>query len=765
MKRDDRHLHVRGESVFVDDLPAPAGCLEAAVLGSPVACGRIVRLDPAPALAAEGVVAVLTAADIPGENQTGTIVLDEPALAAGEVHCVGQPVAVVLARTADQARRARRLIGLEIEPRPAVLDAREAAAQGRLIAPPRTFACGDVDAAWAGCAVVVEGRADSGGQEHLYLETQAALAVPREDGGLLLHAATQAPTAVQRVAARVLGVPMHAIEVDVRRLGGAFGGKEEQATPWAVLAALGAHRLGRPVRLVLDRADDMVMTGKRHPYSSDYRLGLDAEGRMAAWEVTYYQNAGATADLSTAILERTLFHSTGSYHVPHVRATAYCCRTNLFPNTAFRGFGGPQAMFVMEMALAHAAREMGVPARRLQRLNLLSEGSTFPYGMTAGDCRARRCWDEADRFFDLEALAAAAAAHNAADDRFKKGVAAMPVCFGISFTNTALNQAGALVHVYQDGSVGVSTGAVEMGQGVARKIRRVAARTLGVPEARVGVETANTGRVANTSPTAASTGSDLNGEAARLACLQIVERLRRVAAGRLEADAGTLTIHDGGVHHDGRPTPLGWDELVQAAYWSRVDLSAHAHYATPRLAFDRHKEKGTPFAYHVYGTAVTEVTLDRLLGTYRLDAVRLVHDGGTSLDHATDLGQVEGALAQGLGWMLLEELLWDDRGRLLTDSAGKYKVPDLDFMPPVLDVRFLADAPNRHAVMGSKAVGEPPLMYGVGAFFALADALRAARPDAPLPRTAPLTPERALLLLAGASADDASTAEPKETTP
>ncbi|MFN2371509.1 MAG: xanthine dehydrogenase molybdopterin binding subunit [Candidatus Krumholzibacteriia bacterium] len=753
MSRDDRHLHVRGETVFIDDLPAPAGCLEAAVLGSPAAHGRITRLDVGAALAAEGVVAVLTAADIPGENQTGTIILDEPALAAGEVHCVGQPVAVVLARDADTARRARRLIVLEIEELPAVLDAREAAALGHHIVPPRTFACGDVDTAWDLCAHVVTGRADTGGQEHLYLETQATLAEPREDGTLLLHAGTQAPTAVQKVVARVLGVPMHAVEVDVRRLGGAFGGKEEQATTWAVLAALGARATGRPVRLVLDRTDDLTMTGKRHPYSSDYRLGLDADGRLLAWEVTYYQNAGATADLSTAILERTLFHSTGSYTVPNVRATGHCCRTNLFSNTAFRGFGGPQAMVVIETALAHAARVMGVPTEQLQRRNLLDEGSAFPYGQSADGCRARRCWDEADRAFGFAALRQAADRHNSGDDRHKRGVAMMPVCFGISFTNAALNQAGALVHVYQDGSVGVSTGAVEMGQGVSRKIRKVTARTLGVAEARVKVETANTARVANTSPTAASTGADLNGEAARLACLQILERLCQAAARKLGADPADVTIKGGGAHRDGKPTHLGWEELVQAAYWSRTDLSAHAHYATPHLGFDRHRGKGTPFAYHVYGTAVAEVTLDRLLGTFTLDAVRLVHDSAASLDRATDLGQVEGGLAQGLGWLLLEELAWDDQGRLLTDSAGRYKVPDLDFMPRTLDVRFLEDA-NPRAVMGSKAVGEPPLMYGIAAFFALADALRAARPDAPLPRSAPLTPEHTLMLLAAAAAGE-----------
>ncbi len=741
MTRDDLHLHVRGESSFIDDLPSPAGTLHAAVLGSPVARGAITRLDVAAALRCADVERVLTAADIPGENQIGAILPDEPLLAAGTVHHVGQPVAVVLARTAAAARRARREIGLEIAEARPVLDPREAAAKGQLLQPARTFAIGDVEAAWGQCAHVVTGRVDSGAQEHFYLETQGALAVPLENGTLRVHSATQSPTGVQKVVARVLGLPMHAIEVDVRRLGGAFGGKEDQATPWAVMCALGCVVTGRPVRLTLDRHDDLRMTGKRHPYSSDYRIGVDAEGRILAYEVTFYQNSGSAADLSTSILERSLFHATGSYAIANVRATGLACRTNLPPFTAFRGFGGPQAMFVLEAAIAAAARRLGVPAREVQRRNLLREGTVFPFGMVAEDCRAQRCWDEADRRYGFSALAAAAAAHNAAHAATKKGVAVMPVCFGISFTNTALNQARALVHVYQDGSVNVSTGAVEMGQGVNLKLRKIVAETLGIGLARVRVESTSTGRVANTSPTAASTGADMNGAAARMACLQILHRLRPLAAARLGSDTCA-----------GASADVAWSQLVQAAYLARIDLSAHAHYATPDLAFDRAKEKGRPFAYHVYGAAVTEVTLDCLRGTATVDAVRVVHDLGRSLDLATDLGQVEGALAQGLGWMLLEEARYDDRGRLLHDTAGKYKVPDVRFAPATVDVAFLADADNARAVLGSKAVGEPPFMYGIGAYFALREAILAARPDLDPEVVAPLTPERTLMWLAAAPA-------------
>ncbi len=707
-------------------------------------------------------VRVLTAADIPGENQIGAILPDEPLLADGQVHHAGQPVAVVLATSAAAARRARRHIELAITPLPVIVDAREAAARGQLLLPARTFAIGDLDAAWADCDVVVSGRVDSGAQEHFYLETQGAMAAPTEDGTVLVHSSTQSPTGVQKQVARVLGVPMHAVQVDVRRLGGAFGGKEDQATPWAAICAVGARLTGRPVRLILDRHDDLVMTGKRHPYSSDYKLGLASDGRFLAYEVTLYQNAGSAADLSPAVLERSLFHATASYAIANVRATGLSCRTNLPPFTAFRGFGGPQAMVVMEAAIQAAAQQLGRPAWELQRLNLLQEGSTFPYGMQAENCHAARCWDEAAATHDLDALAAAVDTHNRTYQATKQGLAVMPVCFGISFTNTSMNQAGALVHVYTDGSVNVSTGAVEMGQGVNQKIRRIVALTLGVGMDQVRLETTNTSRVANTSPTAASTGADMNGMAARLAALQILARLRHVAATRLGTpDPDAITIADGIVHLAGGPTQLTWETLVEAAYLGRVDLSAHAFYATPRLHFDKTTEKGRPFAYHVYGTAITRVTLDCLRGTSSIDTVRIVHDAGRSLDEVIDRGQVDGALAQGLGWMLLEDARWDADGLLLHDTAGKYKVPDLGFTPADVQVRFLADADNPEAVLGSKAVGEPPLMYGIGALFALRRAILAANGDLdPAHVATPLTPERTLALLTGAPS---ITVNPEET--
>lgn len=760
MNERERELHVQGRSLFVDDMPAAVGELEGAILASPLAHGQIRRLDTAPALAAPGVHAVLTAADIPGENQIGTIIQDEPLLAEEAVHYQGQPLALVLADTRRQARLAARRIVLEIEEQPALLDAREAFRRGELIAAPRTFLLGDVEQALAKCDLVVDGRCRSGGQEHFYLEPQSALVHPREQRGVRIHSSTQSPTAVQKVCARVLGLPMHEVEVDTRRLGGAFGGKEDQATPWAALAALGCWKTGRPVRLVLDRRQDMLSTGKRHPYDSDFTIGLNREGDILAYRVFFYQNAGAAADLSTSILERSLFHATGSYFIPNVRVDAACCRTNLVPFTAFRGFGGPQAMFVMEAAIQAAADKLGVEARVIQGRNLLKEGDVLPYGMEVEHCRARACWTEADKRYSFDKVYREVSSFNEKHSYRKQGVAIMPICFGISFTNISLNQARALVHVYNDGSVGVSSGAVEMGQGVNAKIAAVAARTLGIGLERIKLESTNTTRVANTSPTAASSGSDLNGMATQLACDSIRRRLQEFAATQLgDCAADEITISGGQVLRASQATGLSWEELVDKAYWARVCLSAQGHYATPRLYFDRQQEKGQPFAYHVYGTALCRVTLDCLRGSYSLDQVQLVHDSATSLAPDIDLGQIEGALVQGLGWMTVEELQWDEQGRQRTGSAAAYKIPDMRFGPQTVETAILEGEPNPYAVLGSKAVGEPPFMYGIAGWFALYRAMRAFRPKGKFRFEAPLTPEKILTQLYDTTAQQISSRE------
>jgi xanthine dehydrogenase large subunit len=746
----DMALHVRGESRYVDDLLPPAGTLHAAALPSPVAHGRIRRLDLTKALTRPGVRGAFSAADIPGENQIGGILPDEPLLAEEELHCVGEPVALVVADTARLARAALGAVELEVEKLPAVFDPRESFRQGLLIAPARTFSLGDVDAAWKDCDVVVEGRVDSGAQEHVYLETQAALAVPGEGGSIKVFSATQGPTAVQRALARVLGLPMHLVEVEVPRLGGGFGGKEDQATPWACLAALGAWRLGHPVKLVLSRQEDMRYTGKRHPYSSDFRLGATYDGRLLAYQASFFQNSGWTADLSTAILERTLFHATGSYYIPNVRAMAACCRTNLPSNTAFRGFGGPQAMLVIESAIVRLAEALGVEPAAIQERNLLGDGDVLPYGQRFHGGQARRCWQTAKTRYKLEERRWQVADFNRTHALAKKGLALMPVCFGISFTNQTLNQAGALVHVYTDGSVSLATGAVEMGQGVHRKLREVVSRALSIDKERVRVQPTRTAQVPNTSPTAASTGTDLNGRAAELACRTVLGRLREAAARELGKEKPELVeVRDEQVFYDGQQTSLTWETLVAAAYSRRVDLSAQAHYATPGIHFDRAAEKGQPFAYHACGTALCEVILDCLRGTYTVEAVRLVHDLGPSLDAAADLGQAEGGIVQGTGWLTLEEVLHAEDGSLLTSSLSTYKLPDIHFAPRELEVEFLEDTASPLGVFNAKAIGEPPFMYGIGVFFALRAAMRAFRPDAELGFVAPLTPERVLMALSG----------------
>ncbi len=760
-KHIDSHLHVRGESLYVDDVPPPPGMLHAAAFGSPVAHGIVTRLATGAARAAPGVVAVLTADDIPGVNRFGPIIDDEQLLVEREVCFIGHPIALVVAHTAHQARRARELIEVEIDELPVVVDPREAFAGGDLIHPQRTMAAGDVAGAWSECGVVVEGRCEVGGQEHLYLETQRARAVPGEDGAMQVFSSTQGPAAVQHVTAAVLGLPMHKVEVDVKRLGGGFGGKEDQATHWAAMAALAAARLEAPVELVLNRLDDIRMTGKRHPYSADFRIGLTAAGKILAYEATFYQNSGAFADLSAPVLARTLFHATGAYFVPNVRVTAAACRTNLQPHTAFRGFGGPQGMYVIEAAINKAADAMGIDAAAIQRANLLRDGERFHYGQVAERCRAERTWDELESAFGVDGIRKRVAEHNRRNFAIKKGCALMPVCFGISFTKSHLNQGHALVHVYTDGSVSVTTGGIEMGQGISSNVASVVAHTFGISRRRVRVESTNTTRVANMSPSAASATTDLNGNAAIIAVETIMGGMREAAAAELGAvDPATVTIAGEQVRVAGRPAGMSWTDVVDLTYHARRRLSAHGYYATPGIHYDEQREHGHPFAYHVYGTAVFEVTVDCLRGTYAVDQVKIVHDLGRTINPTVDRGQVEGGLAQGMGWMTMEDLQWDADGRCLSHALSTYKAPDVYFMPDDMAVKFLQPEDNPYGPLGAKAVGEPPLMYGIGVFFALRNAMKAFRPGADLTLDAPMTPERLLLAL-HSNAEEAESRRPR----
>ena len=743
--KDAMGPYTRGEALYVDDLPEPKNLLHAVVFTSSIPHGKIKRLNLDKASKVPGVVKILTAKDIPGENQIGRIVHDEELLAEEEVQFVGQPIAVILAETKDQAKKAQQLIEIEYEELPAVFDAREAAKKGLFIAPSQTLSIGDVDKTWEKCDIIIEGKAENGGQEHVYLETQSALAIPDENERIIIYSSTQAPTTVQGTTAKILGIDMNMVEVDVKRIGGGFGGKEDQATQWAAMCALGVYHTGRPVKMVLKRREDIRITGKRHPYSTDYKIGLTKEGKILAFEATYYQNSGASADLSTAILGRTLFHATNSYYIPNVRVTGYPCKTNLVPFTAFRGFGGPQGMFVIECALDQAAEKMGIPKYILQEKNLLNEGDQFHYGQKVERANARRSFEEVLKEANFEDKLKEIEEFNENSRFMKKGISIMPICFGISFTSTFLNQAGALVNIYKDGSVSVSTGAVEMGQGVNIKIRQIVAYALGISPDRIKIESTNTTRVINTSPTAASTGTDLNGKAAEMACLTLIERLKNVAAEELKAEVEEISIKDGYVYVNDKKTELSWEKLVNTAYFKRVNLAAQALYATPKIYFDKMKNKGRPFAYHVFGTAIIEVTVDCLRGTYTVDRVHIVHDAGKSINYLVDLGQAEGGLIQGIGWMTIEELMYDN-GKIITDSFATYKIPNLPFTPEI-KVKFLENVENPEAVLKSKAIGEPPFMYGIGVYFALKQAAQTFRKNKKWKYSAPLTPEKLLLFL------------------
>lgn len=747
MKQEVMAMHVRGASQFVDDMPTPAGCLHAVLYTSPIARGRIRSLDIAQAQAAPGVVAVYTHKDVPGLNQVGHIFKDQPLLAIDAVEYIGQPIALVVAESNRAAHRAAKLVHAEFEKLDAVFDPREAAARGMLHGKKRVLVNGDPDAAFARCAHVVQGKLGSGPQEHFYFETQRALACPGEHDTMKVYASAQAPGAFHHHLAEVLGIPQSKVELDIRRLGGGFGGKESTAV-WIVAPAMAAFLLKRPCKLVLERNEDIATTGKRHAYQYDYKLGVDSEGRILAYDVTLYQHAGACADISPAVLGRSFLHASGSYRIPNIRITGMSCRTNIPPNNAFRGFGVPQGTFAIEAALTRAAEVAGIDVAVVKRRNLLQAGDTLPYGMKLDWTNAIRCWDTLDTQVDLAARRQAVADHNRTHTDTQRGLAVVPVCFGISFAQTALNQASSLVHIYVDGSVSVSTGAVEMGQGVNTKLQIIAARTLGIPEDFVRVDSTNTSRIPNASPTSASTGADLNGMATRQACEDLLGRLKPFAAQHLRhPTADDVTIRGGVVFLGDRPTDLHWEALVKAAQWARVDLGAHAFYATPNLHYDLETERGRPFAYYSYGTSITEVQLDVLRGTYAILAFDVVHDIGRSLTEAVDRGQIEGGVIQGMGWATLEQIHYAPDGRVLT-GVNAYKIPDIKFVPPHFGVALLPDSDNPFAVYNSKAVGEPPFVHGLGAYFAVLDALRAVRTDRPLPDL-PVTPERAFLYLHG----------------
>ncbi len=763
MKNVDSIGHVTGKSVYLDDIPVQKGTLHAIVFGSPVGHGKIKNIDYSEAQKLPGVTKIITFKDITGENQIGGIIQDEPLFAEEELHFYGQPIALIVAKDAFTARKAKALIKIDVEEYEVVTDPREAFKRGDLLFPSRSFQMGIVEEAWRACEYIFEGVADIGGQEHLYIETQGSYAYPMDNGSIKIHSSTQGPTAVQKTAARVLGLPMHRIEVDVARLGGAFGGKEDQASGFATMVALAAYVMEKPVKITLDRPDDMQMTGKRHPYSADYKIGLSKDLKIVAYQTTLYQNGGAASDLSPAIMERTLFHSTNSYYIPNTHVTVHSCKTNLPPNTAFRGFGAPQGVFTIESAIAHAADELNIPAYKIQEINFIQDGQEFQYGQIAKNVNNKATHEQALSRYDFASIEKEAADYNQKHIDKKRGVSIMPVCFGISFTKTPMNQARSLVHIYQDGSVGISTGAIEMGQGVNTKIIQVAASVLSIGTDKIKVESTNTTRVANTSPTAASTGADLNGHATRLACEVLINRLKQSAAESLNYKIDEVDIKNEYVYRNGEKTGVHWNELVESAFLKRVCLTENGHYATPKIHFDKTKEKGHPFAYHVYGTAITQVTVDCIRGTYAFDKVQIVHDFGKSMNPTIDFGQVEGALVQGMGWMTMEELAFHPNGKLASDSLSTYKIPDIYAVPKSVDIKALETEGAELGILKSKAVGEPPFLYGIGAFFAIRNAVKKFNRFYKPAFRAPYTHEKTLMDLYAKKSHNATTPQSEAT--
>ncbi|WNJ88987.1 xanthine dehydrogenase molybdopterin binding subunit [Bosea sp. 685] len=751
---DSASKHVAGEAVYIDDIPEPAGLVHACLGLSEIAHGRLVALDLELVSAAPGVLCVLTAQDIPGQNDiSSTHRHDEPVFATEMILHHGQPLFAVVAGTRDQARRAALLARAEYqEIAPLLVVATARAAGGKLVTDPLKLERGDVAGALAASPRRLKGSMTIGGQDHFYLESQIALAIPGEDEDMFVASSTQHPSEVQHMVAQVLGVGSHAVTVEIRRMGGGFGGKETQANLFACVAALAARKLGRPVKLRPDRDDDMVITGKRHDFVCDYEIGFDDDGHILAVDTVYAARCGWNADLSGPVTDRALFHMDNCYFYPAVRARSEPLRTNTVSNTAFRGFGGPQGMVGAERFIEEVAFATGLDPLEVRRRNLYSGSSSSeglgrnvtPYHQTVEDMIGGEVIAELERRCDYKARQDAIRAFNAANPIIKRGIALTPVKFGISFTATWYNQAGALVHVYTDGTVMLNHGGTEMGQGLHVKVAQVVGHAFGIGLDQIKITATTTAKVPNTSATAASSGSDLNGMAALDACETIKARLTAFAARHWQEEPDAIAFLPGRVRIGARE--IAFVELIQAAYMARVQLSATGFYATPKIHWDRKAGRGHPFYYFAYGAAAAEVAIDTLTGEYKVERVDILHDCGTSLNPAIDKGQIEGGFIQGMGWLTTEELVWDDKGRLRTHAPSTYKIPVASDRPRIFNVDLLENAPNREpTIHRSKAVGEPPLMLAISVLHALSDAVASVGGHRVCPRLdAPATPERVL---------------------
>lgn len=724
-EHDSGIKHVTGEATYIDDINEPGNILYLEVGGSSEAHAKITRLDLKKVATAPGVRLVLTANDLPGINDvspTGT--LDDPVLAEDEVVFHGQPIFAVIAESLEQARAATKLAEIEYRRQPAILTIDDAVEAQSFISPTRCWERGDVASELHSADNTIAGRLNIGGQEHFYLEGHASLAIPNEDGDVLIHCSTQHPSEVQHNVAHVLGVPNHNVTIEVRRMGGGFGGKETQGAQWAALAAVAAIKTGRPVKVRLDRDDDMGRTGKRHDFTADYQIGFDNNGDIKAADVTYATRCGISADLSDAICDRAMFHTDNAYYLGATRIISHRCRTHTVSNTAFRGFGGPQGMLTGEWMIEQVARAVGKDPLTIRKQNFYGDDgrNETPYYMTVEDFILNDLIPELETSAEYWPRRKEIAVFNTNSTVIKRGLALTPVKFGISFTTTFLNQAGALVHVYRDGSVHLNHGGTEMGQGLFTKVAQIVAHEFQVNLEQVKITATNTGKVPNTSATAASSGTDMNGMAAQAAAKTIKQRLIAFAANNFDVSESDVVFNANRVIVG--TNEMAFAELVELAYLNRVQLSATGFYRTPKIHWNPETGRGRPFYYFAYGAAVSEVAIDTLTGESRTLRTDILHDVGESLNPAIDLGQIEGGFVQGAGWLTSEELCWDEFGRLTTHAPSTYKIPTCGDRPEVFNIHIWESGRNNEATIHrSKAVGEPPLMLANSVFLAVADAV------------------------------------------
>lgn len=745
LAHESASLHVTGRAHYIDDLAVPDNCVHIATGMSPIAHGRLHGLDLRRVRSAPGIIDVITAADVPGELDVGAIFPGDPLLVRDDISWLGQPLFAVAARSLAEAKRAIALADIDCTPLPAHLDARTALHAADFVLPSRTWINGDPDTALAACQHIIEGELRIRGQEHFYLEGQVSLAIPGDDGGVHVYCSSQHPHEVQELVARVLGIPMHRVQAECRRMGGGFGGKESQAAPLACLAALFAVRLGRAAKYRMPRADDMIQTGKRHDFHNRYRLGFDNAGMLVAGDVELAAMCGFSPDLSEGIVDRAMFHVTHAYHVANSRVAGHRCRTHTVSNTAFRGFGGPQGMITIEAAMDDAAAALGIEPLELRKRNLYRPGADVtPYGQQLPALPLRDLIDSLSQRIDYDGRRTSIREFNEHHRVLKKGLALTPVQFGISFTTTHLNQAGALVSIFIDGSIELSHAGTEMGQGLYTKVAQVVAAAFGVSPSRVRNSSTRTDKVPNGSPTAASTGTDMNAYAALDACRRIKEALATFARTVLGWNDADLRYASDQVSAGGESLPF--TEFVHRAWRARTPLSSTGFYRTPDIHFDKAKGKGHPFYYFTCGAAASEVVVDTQTGEYRVLRVDILQDAGKSLNPAIDRGQIEGGFVQGLGWVTTEELLWNDEGRLISASPATYKIPTAGDLPPIFNVDFYQADSAGGSVHRSKAVGEPPVMLAISTWCALRDACANAASQAarrylpPLP--VPATPEQ-----------------------